>query len=579
MFDFSSIKKIINLLYFSSSSQKKNLFLLNLLVIFSSIFEVFSVYLIIPVYKVLVNKELLNETIPWINTIFKITFKTQSHEQFFAISFFAIIFIFSNLLKTFTTWLATKQAGEIGAYLFSKAYSKMLAKPYELLLSENLSKYASNFLTTNTIFISILKNIIIFIGYFTTSIILIITLLILNTGATLFSLIFLLIPYLIILKFTKPQFKKNSSQISSQFENINRYMLEAFKSLKTIKHFQVQNFYTKTFYKQESRLRERMAFSEFLEQFPRNILEALGLTMLCILYGSSILLEGMNIPIYFLIALIFSCQKLLPAFQQIYRIYAYILAYSFSISDLYEYFHVNRIPKRRLKFLGDSIKFKNVFYSYHLNNYSSENSTNQKKNKFLLNNINLEIQFPSSVSITGDSGCGKTTFVDLLTGLLSPSKGYIFLPEDFKNSKSIGYVPQEVPLINGSFLENLCFGNKELIEDENYLSKCLNLTGLTKIIDRFPLGLNTILGERAINLSGGQKQRIGIARALLIKPKILVLDESTNALDELSQNQIIDNLIYEFSESLIIFITHNNNIKNKCMKNIKFNDKGEIEYI
>ena len=90
--------------------------------------------------------------------------------------------------------------------------------------------------------------------------------------------------------------------------------------------------------------------------------------------------------------------------------------------------------------------------------------------------------------------------------------------------------------------------------------------------------MRTILGERAVNLSGGQKQRIGIARALLIKPKILVLDESTNALDDPSENQIIDNLISEFSNSLIIFVTHNKNIKNKCKYNIHFNEKGEMAY-
>ena len=145
------------------------------------------------------------------------------------------------------------------------------------------------------------------------------------------QLLFLLIPYLLIIKFTKPQFYKNSTEISLQIENINRYMLEAFKSLKTIHHYQVQKYYTKIFYIQESKLRSRVAKTELLEQFPRNLLEVLGLTMLSILYACSILINDINVSIVFLIALIFSCQKLLPSLQQIYRIYTYILLIHFQL--------------------------------------------------------------------------------------------------------------------------------------------------------------------------------------------------------------------------------------------------------
>jgi len=579
MLDTSALKKIFKILKFASARQKKNLILLTLFSIFVSIFEVFSVYIVIPIYSIIVDKVPINEIIPWINSIFKISFKSQTQEQIYAILFFTIIFIISNILKTITTWQGNKQTGALGAYLFGKAYSEILSRPYELISSQNLSKYASNFLTTNTFFVSVLKNIIILINYLTTSLIILISLFILNKGATLFALIFLLIPYLLIIKFTKPQFHKNSTQISRQIENINRYMLEAFRSLKTIHHYQVQKYYTKIFYIQESKLRSRVAFTELLEQFPRNLLEVLGITMLSILYGSSILINGINVSVVFLVALIFSCQKLLPSLQQIYRIYTYIIAYSFSINDLYDYFYEKPIIKRRIKFIGNSIKFKNVFFNYkNSKNVLTEKNNEKDKNKFLLNNINLEIKIPSSITLTGNSGCGKTTFVDLLTGLLSPSRGYIYLPKQIKRNKNIGYVPQEVPIINGSFIENLCFGNKKLIEDKTYLSKCLDITGLKEVINNYPLGLNTILGERSINLSGGQKQRIGIARALLIRPKILILDESTNALDERSQNKIIDNLISEFSDSLIIFITHNSNIQKKCMHNIQFNKEGEIEY-
>ena len=126
-----------------------------------------------------------------------------------------------------------------------------------------------------------------------------------------------------------------------------------------------------------------------------------------------------------MIALIFSCQKLLPALQQIYRIYAYILAYSFSINDLYDYFYKKQNIKIKFQIHCEKYKIQNVFFRYSNINLSKSLAI-QDTSKFILKNINFEINFPASIAITGDSGCGKTTFVDLLTGLLSPSKGRIY---------------------------------------------------------------------------------------------------------------------------------------------------------
>ena len=133
----------------------------------------------------------------------------------------------------------------------------------------------------------------------------------------------------------------------------------------------------------------------------------------------------------------------------------------------------------------------------------------------------MEIDFPASISITGDSGCGKTTFVDLLTGILSPTAGYISLPQELENSNRIGYVPQEVPIINGSIINNICLGEKSLAKEKESINKSLKIVDLQKTIKKLPYGLDTILGEQAINLSGGQKQRLGIARGSRKKSKNL----------------------------------------------------------
>ena len=200
------------------------------------------------------------------------------------------------------------------------------------------------------------------------------------------------------------------------------------------------------------------------------------------------------------------------------------------------------------------------------------------KNNFSLDKIYLELDFPASVSITGDSGCGKTTFVDLLSGLLSPTEGSISLPKELKIFKRIGYVPQEVPIINGSIINNICLGEKELNMDIEKIKNSLKIVNLFETIKKLPYGLETQLGEQAINLSGGQKQRLGIARAIVRDPKILILDESTNALDTINENIVIENILKEFSNSLILIITHNQKLANKCKFNLDFKKNGEIKY-
>lgn len=576
----NTINQIFKILAFTSKKDKYNLAFLSLFVFFTSCSEVLSVYLVIPVYKILFDKERLSEAIPWLSNNFNISFNSSQKEEFFALSLFALIFIISNSLKTFVNWQAGKKTGSIGASIFSRAYAKVLSKPYDLLSKDNLSRYSSNFLTTNTYFIAVLKNLILLINYVSTCILLFITLIILNSKATIFAILFLILPYYTLTKISKPILKKVSRQIAFFHEDINRYIQEGFKSLKTIKHFNAQNYYTNMFYSQESKLREKIALGEFFEAYPRFLLEGLGLTMITVLYGSSIFIEQINIPNVYFVTLIFASQKILPTIQQIYRIWSYIINFSSSVEDLYKCLYEENNRKNNFIYSQNKVIFKKVYFSYFdQKNISHELSINKDRvNDFSLDEINLEMDYPASISITGNSGCGKTTFVDLLTGLLSPIQGTIYLPEELKLLKKIGYVPQEVPIINGSIVNNICLGEKELSHDIKNLNKSLEIVRLTETIKKLPFGLDTILGEQAINLSGGQKQRLGIARALVRNPKIIILDESTNALDSKSENLIIDNILKEFSNSLILIITHNHKLAEKCQYNLNFNSKGEIKY-
>ena len=162
--------------------------------------------------------------------------------------------------------------------------------------------------------------------------------------------------------------------------------------------------------------------------------------------------------------------------QQIYRIWSYILNYSCSIDDLHNYFYYKEDKRRKIKLENSDLVFKDVCYKY------------PGDKNYILNKINLKITYPNSISITGNSGCGKTTFVDLLTGLLHCSDGSISLPQELKNLQNIAYVPQEVPILNGSILKNIYLEMNDEKKDYILLEKYLKMVKLNDFFQDLPLG-------------------------------------------------------------------------------------------
>lgn len=179
----------------------------------------------------------------------------------------------------------------------------------------------------------------------------------------------------------------------------------------------------------------------------------------------------------------------------------------------------------------------------------------------ILKDISLAIELGRITVLTGPSGAGKSTLADILTGLNTPDKGQVLIDGvplqevDLDSWRQlIGYVPQEPVLFYDSIYANIALGDPDLTEDDVY--HALDLAGATDFIASQPAGIMTLVGQHGAKLSGGQRQRIAIARALIARPKLLILDEVTSALDSDAEIALCGKIRELSRETTIFAITH-----------------------
>jgi ABC-type multidrug transport system fused ATPase/permease subunit len=207
-----------------------------------------------------------------------------------------------------------------------------------------------------------------------------------------------------------------------------------------------------------------------------------------------------------------------------------------------------------------------------------------------LKNINLDIQSGKITAIIGASGSGKTTLIDALLGLLEPASGFVEISGKGPRLAmaqwvgAISYVPQQVNIIDATIRENVTLGYDASQIDQSEIERCLQIAGLYEFVLSLPDGLDTFVGENGSKLSGGQKQRLGIARALLTRPRILVLDEATSSLDNKTGGEINIALSKLKRETTIVTVAHRmDTIRNAdqiiCMSDGEIIATGSYEQI
>ncbi len=566
-----------SILVLNKESQKKFCKII-FLVILGSCIETVSLYLIYQTIKYFSDpvNYLLNENL-FLNFFDYFNFENISLIYFILfclISLFVIKFLFFSFLYYFQF----KFVNSINANLSTKILKNYLFQNLEFHLKSDSSKLLRNIRDEVSQFShgAILQSLNLITESLTFLSILIL-LLYFETKFVIFSISFILIAGIIYYVFIRSIYQK-SGNIRQKFASISlKNAIESLHGIKDIKIFKSENFFLKNYYNGMKMLANANVIVSTLSQIPRLLLEVLIIIIVCffILYNFNDELMNTNLlpSLGLFVAASF---KLIPSIS---RILNSLNGLRFNLPatlvvgrelDIVKNIENNEMNDEENFNFEKEIKIENVSFKY----------PNREDSVF--DDIKLIIKKNTLVGIRGESGSGKSTFIDLIIGLQDPNSGQILvdgkklISNRDKWLNKIGYVPQKVYITNDTIKNNIALGlSKDQINYEK-LKTVVDQCQLNQLIDKFPHGFDTNLGDRGVVISGGELQRIGIARALYKNSEILVLDEFTSALDDLNELKLIE-LIKKLSNSkTIILSSHKKKLFSFCDDIFVIKDKKII---
>ncbi len=444
--------------------------------------------------------------------------------------------------------------------------TKYIFKPYIFFLSQNTGFLLRNITTEveKTRYaiietITILKEVLLVVMLFTLS-------LVVSPLITVFISLLLFIISISFYLILKKRIKTRGAALQLMEGNEIKNLLDYFNSIKLIKILSKENFFLNSYYDNLKKIEFNKNFFWLIGASPRIIFETLAIVavmVMCIFFTIQDATSNQSLSIIAL--LIFISIRLLPSYNMITSSYASIKYHAKSINLIIDLIYKlekekileeNNISNVELIF-NDNIKIKNLEFSY--------------DNKKIINIEDLIIYKNKINGLVGKSGSGKSTFLNILATMLRPNKGSITIGRQniFDNvqdwRKIIGYVPQDTVLIDDSIAKNIAFGVEDHLIDFKKINQLIENLDMQDFVLNLNNGINTFVGDKGLNISGGQKQRIGLARALYFDPKLLLLDESTSALDIETERKILNSLIVFVKNKItLVLCTHRDSSLDIC---------------
>jgi len=536
------------------------------LCIFYSLVETLGISVIMPFISLASDPQLLNSG--FYKTIFDYL-NFNSPESFIIALGIGIIcfYIFRAVYSVFLTYFTIRFSAGIHKYLSKNIFKTYMSVSYKVYAQKNSAELMQIIVSETGDVSKIILNLLQICSEFFTILLIYAVIIILNwkmtlvvTGVLLFMVIFLLSS---LTKINKVQGKKRLTSA----RKMNRTLKETFGNLKYVKlkgnEKTILGNYDATI---ETRIRSEV-INNVLDIVPKSILESIGFSFLVGVVVFIVWLyrdASKVIPIISMYAL--ALYRILPSVNRMLQYINRITYTEKSLESVYENLNqpVETEGTGSVEF-NRSISLKDISFRY-------------LTGKDVLTGISLEIEKGEKIAITGESGGGKSTLVDIIIGIHEPVRGSVFIDDTAITDdnirswrKKIGYIPQSIYLFDGTVAENVSFGSQP---NEDRIIKALQMANIWGFLETKE-GLLTRVGDGGIQLSGGQQQRIGIARALYDDPEVLVLDEATSSLDNETEQKIMDEIYTVSADKTLIVIAHRLSTVERCGRKIRI-EEGKI---
>tara|TARA_B100002052_G_scaffold254968_1_gene244879 strand:+ start:15466 stop:17184 length:1719 start_codon:yes stop_codon:yes gene_type:complete len=491
----------------------------------------------------------------------------------FLFSFIVIsIFLIKNLFLLFALYFENITYLKIKKKVSSRIFYKLLKQDFIFQIKSNSAKSIRIIDRDLDQAIEYFRFIILYLREIFTLIAILVFLIL---GSSLFgvSTFFLLgiISYF-FLKIVKDRISITAKQVLELKLKVIQKIQNVLKGIKEIKIFSLEQKVFNNFVIDYYTAEKKKVINDIIFRLPKIILEVLGIIFLVL----SILVLSLNLELQEILPIItllgISIVRLVPCYGSLTSTLSKIKGVIPGFKSIMSELNDQNLTKN-FKFDSDNnVNYKTDFSEVTLQNLDFGYNRDSK----ILKNINLRLIKNKSYFIKGESGKGKSTLCYIILGLLPPNKGNILIDNKIYKTEEIkslfSYVPQESLILNDSIKNNIIFDQK--IEDKKYFDQIIKLIG----IDEIPNFQNDIeIGDGGGILSGGQKQRIAIARSLIRKPKILILDESFNALHEEAEKSLIKNIKQMCPNITLIIISHRSSSMRDCDEIIDFKSDGSVE--
>lgn len=563
--------------FFTKKFNKKITYIF-FLIFLSSFLELLSITIFLPIIEVISKKKFETFNNDLVESLFiKFNYDGWTQVDFLLVSLFGIVLVFLIKLIFFVFFYFQKKdfLTIFNTSISNQLFHNLIKKNYNYYLKKNTSQIINIINTADSVTYGITLPLILLINDFLTLLLIMIFLLIFNLKLTIIVFLSIGIFLFLYFKSTKKMMNDIGKDRFTSYADKLKTEKEAFDGIKDVIIYGAYNYFIKKFSAANKKHVNSTLMEDLLKSLPKQFIEFF-IIILFVLFSFFYFKFDDSFSNYFITVSVFflASYKLLPISNKIFLNIQTLKVKSYSFQQVYneiiDGYQSNKNNTSNETSFNDCLEFKNISYKYPI----SKNN--------VLNNINLKIKKNQITGIFGESGSGKSTLLNLLCGLMEPSKGQVLVdnkPLTQMNEtwlKQIGYVPQNSYLISETVSENIAFGiDKENI-NLDLVKETISQTKLDQFIKHHGEDTNFLLKQDGKNISGGQIQRIAIARALYRKPKLLILDESTSALDYETENEILK-IIKDIKDITVVFVTHRKHTLNICDFVYEIKDNSLVE--